>query len=663
MQYKSRFLSGLCIAFLVALLNGLSLTAFIPLFDALGDRSAEFLIQHSKHERKLLQKAVLLHFFKVELPEQIVTQSLTETDWKKYEIPSVPEKISKEQSHIVLDALKDPPITKFSTIDRLNLITIIKWKLKINEAGFRPFDIILTALLIVFPLYLARMIFHLVSIRLIAGTGYMAIRDLRRELYQKLHQLPLYHFYREKTGYLMSRMIHDVELVAAVVSSNMRDSITNIFFLITHVLILIYLNYKLLFISILTVPLILSPVSLFSRKINSSTRRSQDLLAELSGVLQEDISGVRTVRSFAVEKWMNDRFSAKNQRYTWRSFKELFYIRMGPNLVELTSSLVTVGIIGLGAFFIDGVNFSGGEFFAFLLTLLFIIRPIIQLSSMFAKVAQAEAAGERIFELLDSDSDVTDPKNPISKQRMKQGIEFSNVTFVYPKTDKKVLQNVNFKVKAGQTVALVGESGAGKSTLMDLMSRFFDATEGEIRIDGNDIRNFSVHDHRSRIGIVQQENFLFHGTIQANICYGRPNFTVKDAERAARLANAHDFIERFPEGYNTIVGERGVMLSGGQRQRISIARALLYDPEILILDEATSALDTESEQLVQRALSRLFKNRTTFVIAHRLSTIEKADLILVVSAGTIVDQGTHAELLSREGLYARLQQISREAMN
>lgn len=663
MQYKSRFLSGLCIAFLVALLNGLSLTAFIPLFDALGDRSAEFLIQHSKHERKLLQKAVLLHFFKVELPEQIVTQSLTETDWKKYEIPSVPEKISKEQSHTVLDALKDPPITKFSTIDRLNLITIIKWKLKINEAGFRPFDIILTALLIVFPLYLARMVFHLVSIRLIAGTGYMAIRDLRRELYQKLHQLPLYHFYREKTGYLMSRMIHDVELVAAVVSSNMRDSITNIFFLITHVLILIYLNYKLLFISILTVPLILSPVSLFSRKINSSTRRSQDLLAELSGVLQEDISGVRTVRSFAVEKWMNDRFSAKNQRYTWRSFKELFYIRMGPNLVELTSSLVTVGIIGLGAFFIDGVNFSGGEFFAFLLTLLFIIRPIIQLSSMFAKVAQAEAAGERIFELLDSDSDVTDPKNPIIKQRMTQGIEFSNVTFVYPKTDKKVLQNVNFKVKAGQTVALVGESGAGKSTLMDLMSRFFDATEGEIKIDGNDIRNFSVHDHRSRIGIVQQENFLFHGTIQANICYGRPNFTVKDAERAARLANAHDFIERFPEGYNTIVGERGVMLSGGQRQRISIARALLYDPEILILDEATSALDTESEQLVQRALSRLFKNRTTFVIAHRLSTIEKADLILVVSSGTIVDQGTHAELLGREGLYARLQQISREAMN
>ncbi|MBW7858793.1 MAG: ABC transporter ATP-binding protein, partial [Leptonema sp. (in: Bacteria)] len=509
---------------------------------------------------------------------------------------------------------------------------------------------------------LVRLFFLLVSVRLIAGTGYMAIRDLRRELYQKMHALPLYHFYREKTGYLMSRLIHDVELVAAVVSSNMRDSITNIFFLITHVLFLLYLNYKLLFISILTVPLILSPVSLFSRKINSSTRRSQDLLAEMSGVLQEDISGVRTVRSFAVEKWMNERFSAKNQRYTWRSFKELFYIRMGPNLVELTSSLVTVGIIGLGAFFMDGANFTGGEFFTFLLTLLFIIRPIIQLSGMFAKVAQAEAAGERIFELLDAESDVSDSPNPVIKHKMAQGIQYYNVSFKYPKTDKEVLNNVNFEVKAGQTVALVGESGAGKSTLMDLMSRFFDPTSGEIRIDGIDIRNFTVHDHRSRIGIVQQENFLFHGTIQENICYGRPNFTIRDAERAARLANAHDFIERFPEGYNTIVGERGVMLSGGQRQRISIARALLYDPEILILDEATSALDTESEQLVQKALNRLFKNRTTFVIAHRLSTIEKADLILVVSAGTIVDRGTHSELMSREGLYSRLQQISREAM-
>lgn len=662
MQYRSRFFTGLGIAFLVALLNGVSLTAFYPLFDALGDQGERFYIQLSKHERKLLQKAVLIHFYKVELPEQLTGQQLSDRDWKLYLIPEVPEKIREEQSKAVLDALKDPPASRFSAIDRFHLITIVKWKLKINESGYSPRMVIFTALTIVFPIYLLRLVFHLVSVRLIAGTGYMAIRDLRRDLYSRLHELPLNNFYKEKTGYLMSRIIHDVELVAAVISSNMRDAITNIFFILTHVLLLVYLNYKLLFISMLTVPIILSPVSLFSRKINKSTRRSQDLLAELSGVLQEDISGVRTVRSFAVEDWMTSKFRAKNERYTWRSFKELFYIRMGPNLVELMSSLVTIGIIALGAYFIDGVNFTGGEFFAFLLTLLFIIRPIIQLSGMFGKIAQAEAAGERIFELLDSKPDVVDPPAPRPLQKMNQGIEFRNVEFAYPGTDKKVLNGVSFSVKAGQTVALVGESGSGKSTMMDLMARFFDPTAGQILIDGVDIRESRIHDHRSRIGIVQQEVFLFHGTIRENITYGRPGYTVKDAERAARLASAHDFIERFPEGYETVVGERGVMLSGGQRQRISIARALLYNPEILILDEATSALDTESEQLVQKALDRLFRNRTTFVIAHRLSTIEKADLILVVSGGSIVDRGTHADLMQREGLYARLQQISREAM-
>lgn len=662
MKYRSRFLTGLVFAFMVAVLNGVSLTAFYPLFDALGDQGQRFYIQLSKKERKLLQKAVLLHFYRVELPEQLLKNDLTEREWKLYMIPAVPEKIREEQSRAVLEALKDPPAGHFSAIDRLNLITIIKWKLKINESGYSPLKVIYTALAIVFPLYLLRLGFHLISVRLIAGTGYMAIRDLRRDLYSRLHELPLHQFYKEKTGYLMSRIVHDVELVAAVISSNMRDAITNVFFILTHVLLLAYLNYKLLFISILTVPLILSPVSLFSRKINRSTKRSQDLLAELSGVLQEDISGVRTVRSFAVEDWMTEKFRAKNERYTWRSFKELFYIRMGPNLVELMSSLVTIGIIALGAFFIDGVNFTGGEFFAFLLTLLFIIRPIIQLSGMFGKIAQADAAGQRMFELLDSESDVPEPAHPQPLQKMSQGIEFRNVEFIYPGTDKKVLKGISFSVKAGQTVALVGESGSGKSTMMDLMARFFDPTAGQILIDGVDIREFGVHDHRSRIGIVQQEVFLFHGTIRENITYGRPGLTKKDAERAARLANAHDFIERFPDGYETVVGERGVMLSGGQRQRISIARALLYNPEILILDEATSALDTESEQLVQKALDRLFKNRTTFVIAHRLSTIEKADLILVVSGGTIVDRGTHADLMQREGLYARLQQISREAM-
>jgi ATP-binding cassette subfamily B protein/subfamily B ATP-binding cassette protein MsbA len=243
---------------------------------------------------------------------------------------------------------------------------------------------------------------------------------------------------------------------------------------------------------------------------------------------------------------------------------------------------------------------------------------------------------------------------------MNSGIRFEDVHFVYPGTEKEVLKGISFDVPAGSTVALVGESGGGKSTMMDLMARFFDPVTGIISIDGNDIRNFTVKDHRSRVGIVTQEIFLFYGSVHQNISYGR-DLSRDDVIQAARLANAHDFIEALPQGYDTVLGERGFTLSGGQRQRIAIARALLRNPEILILDEATSALDTESERLVQDALSRLFKNRTTFVIAHRLSTIETADIILVISGGQIVERGTHDDLMKNPGMYARLQEIARQA--
>ena len=238
---------------------------------------------------------------------------------------------------------------------------------------------------------------------------------------------------------------------------------------------------------------------------------------------------------------------------------------------------------------------------------------------------------------------------------------FDNILFTYPEADAQVIKGIDLDIPAGTTVALVGESGGGKSTLMDLLARFFDPDQGRILVDGVDIRNFALSDYRSHIGIVQQDTFLFHGSIRENIAYGSPEHDQSEVEKAARLAHAHDFITEMPEGYDTMVGERGVTLSGGQRQRISIARALLHDPEIMILDEATSALDTESERLVQDALERLFKNRTTFVIAHRLSTIEKADIIVVISHGTIEDMGRHEDLMERSGLYARLQQISREA--
>ncbi len=650
LRYKGRLFTGILVSFFVAVLNGLSLTTFVPLFDALGDRNAVFVIQLSDQERQILTYAFN------NIPEY---QFLPET---RPEVPPAPEQIRQPLAKKYLHYLKSKQDYGLSRIRSIQMETLIKWKLKINAAGFSPVKVVYSACLVVLPLYILKLLLHLLSVRLIARTGYRAVRDIRQELYRKAQRLPLTYFYKEKTGLLMSRLINDVEIVAAVISSNLRDAITNFFYIVTHLFLLAYLNYTLLLISALAVPLILSPVTLFSRKIRKSTTRSQELLADLNGHLHEALAGVRVIRSFGMEGYETERFRGVNQKLYWRKFKQEFYLIMGPNLVELSSAMVTIGIIALGAVFMDPANFTDGEFMAFLITLLFIIRPIIQLSSMYSKLQQSSAAGERIFEIMDMEPENRDPVEPLEMEPLTRSIQFNSVRFTYPGTDREVLHGINLNVPAGSTVALVGESGGGKSTLMDLLSRFFEPSSGEILVDGQNIARHRVEEHRSRVGIVQQEIFLFYGSVHENIAYGNDSYSRREVMKAARLAHAHDFIKELPDGYDTILGERGATLSGGQRQRLAIARVLLRDPEILILDEATSALDTESERIVQRALERLFKNRTTFVIAHRLSTIEQADIIVVISQGSIVDMGTHSDLMKREGLYARLQEIARNAV-
>jgi ATP-binding cassette subfamily B protein/subfamily B ATP-binding cassette protein MsbA len=666
LKYRSQFILGLFLAFNVAILNGISLTLFIPLFDALGDKNTKFVITFTQKERDLLQKVIFLSITSSSnlLEFYEFTQNLNQ-DQKKYIVPKPPNKINHELSNRYLYYLNKLPKEKykhFSSLEQLQLKYIIRPKLNINAIGYSALKIVYLSCIIILIVYIIKLFLHLISIRFLAGAGYKAIRDIRKKLYLKLRELPLNYFYKEKTGYVMSRLINDVETIAPVISSNLRDSITNLFYLITHLLLLIYLNYKLFFISFFTVPFILFPMIYLLRKIGKSAFRTQNLLSELSSILQEFLGGIKTIRSFVIEDKTLKQLKEKNQRFSWRSFKEIFYLRMGPNMIELTSTLYTFALIGLGVYYIDHSNFTGGEFFTFLLTTLFIVRPIIQLSSMLGKIQQASVSASRIIEFLNIKPDITNPIKPYPKKPLKDSIIFDNVSFIYPGTTTKVLDNISFEVKIGMTVAIVGESGSGKSTLMDLLARFFDPTEGKILFDGIDIREYDIHDHRSRIGIVQQETFLFYGTIKENIAYGSPNYSMKDIERAARLAYAHDFIMKLPEGYDTIIGERGVNLSGGQRQRIAIARAIYYNPEILIFDEATSALDTKSEKELQKVLDRLFSNRTTFVIAHRLSTIEKADIIIVLSKGKIVDMGTHQSLIKKDGLYAKLQKISREVI-
>lgn len=608
LHYKNRFLLGLLFALLTAVLNGISLTALIPLFDSLGsDRSKRFHLDLTLPEKTILVQEVLMGPDSLDGLERIKRQ-------------------------------------------------IISAKLQINEMtkDMEPRDVVWAVCIAVFPLYLLKLGTYLLSVFCIATAGYKAIRDIRQELFQKVQRLPLTYFYKEKTGLIMSRVINDAEIVAAVISSNLRDAVINFFYVVTHLLILIYLNSELLILACLTIPVVILPVTLFTRKISSSTARFQEKLADLNSHIQEFISGIKVIRTFRQEKQDTLKFKDINNKVYRRTFKGQFYLQMAPSLVELTSSIVVLGYFALGAKFIYSGTFTQGEFMAFLLTLLFLLRPLTQLSQMVGKITQANSAGKRIFEIIDRDSEVEERQGDLILGKIESGIKFEGIHFSYPGTNQQVLKGINLDVKLGETYAFVGTSGSGKSTLMDLIPRFFDPTQGCISIDGKDIRSFSLKSLRSRIGIVTQEIFLFHGTIAENIAYGTGAASRKEVIRAARLANAHDFIKKMENGYDSIIGVRGLDLSGGQRQRLVIARALLRNAEIMILDEATSALDAESERLVSRALERLFKNRTTFIIAHRLSTVRRVKNIVVVEDGEIKEQGDHDELLLQGGVYKKL---------
>lgn len=607
-HYRNRFLLGIVFAFLTALLNGISLSALIPLFDSLGTEMSN-------------------HFqFELTLPEKTILYQ---------------EILFGEE---MLDGL-----------ERAKRY-LISFKLQFNyyTKDFHPRDVVLFVCFAIFPLYLLKLVTYLASVYCLATAGYWAVRDLRQDLFNKVQRLPLTYFYKEKTGLIMSRIINDAEIVSAVISSNFRDAVINLFYVITHLFILVYLNSELLMWALGAIPVVILPVTLFTRKISRSTERFQEKLADLNAHIQEFISGIKVIRIFRGEEFEKNKFIEINQKVFRRTFKGQFYLQLAPSLVELTSSLVVLGFFALGAKYIFSGKFTQGEFMAFLLTLLFLLRPLTQLSQMVGKVAQASSAGKRIFELIDRDSELPVSENQQEFKGLKDSIEFRDIQFMYPGTTIEVLKNLNLKINKGETIAFVGSSGSGKSTLMDLLPRFFEPNGGEILVDGIPLENFSVASIRRSIGIVTQDIFLFHGTIAENISYGTKVTSRKEIVSAARLANAHDFIQTMEKGYDTVLGVRGLNLSGGQRQRLVIARALLRNPDIMILDEATSALDAESEHMVNRALERLFRNRTTFVIAHRLSTIRNVKKIVVLDQGMVKEIGDHDSLIAKDGIYKKL---------
>lgn len=481
-----------------------------------------------------------------------------------------------------------------------------------------------------------------------------AMRDLRRSLFSHLTHLSLDFYHERRAGTLISRLTNDVEAlrstIAVSISNLLKDGLT----LIGTLVIVFVASWKLALFAMIVVPPAALALVVIGRKMRRRSSRAQEKMADLTSVLQESIAGVRVVQAFGMERYEGERFEKANSGY-YGAFVRLRRVSAAAKpLSELAIIVVAVAIAWMGAREIFHVeSLPPSRFFQFVTALLATISPIKSLSEMNSTIAVGMGAADRIFGLLDTPSSIAEKPGAKALAPFADAIRYEDVHFEYDR-GTSVLQGVSFSVRRGEVVALVGASGAGKSTTLDLLARFYDPTGGRLTFDGTDLRDATIRSLRGQLGIVTQETILFHDTVRANIAYGLSESTDEDVERAARAAHAHDFVSRLPEGYETLVGDRGVRLSGGERQRLAIARALLRNPPILLLDEATSALDTESERLVQEALEKLMRDRTVLVIAHRLSTVQHADRILVFDGGCIVQQGTHAELLAAEGPYRRL---------
>jgi len=482
--------------------------------------------------------------------------------------------------------------------------------------------------------------------------GQKVTLDLRSELNEHLQWLPLSFFNQTSTGAMTSRVIVDVTLIASATTDGIFSLIGDSISLVTVLGAAFYIDWKLTLIAAVVFPAAVLPLIQFSKQMRRMTRNTQKQLGGLATLLQETIQGNRVVKAFGMEDYERHRFNSELRRL-FRMYMKVSAIKSFTTpMIELMAAWAVVGAAWYGAASVLSGQRTPGVFAAFFAALLLVYEPFKRLSRTNNSIQQGLAAAERVFEVLDLRTDVPEPAEPQAMAPGAHSISFASVSFRYG--EQWALRNINLEIRAGEVVALVGMSGGGKSTLADLIPRFYDPQEGRIMIDGVDIRRFSLRALRSQIGLVTQHTFLFNDTVRANIAYGSLDKSLDEIVAAAQQANAHNFISRLPNGYDTVVGEMGVRLSGGERQRLAIARALLKNAPILILDEATSALDSEGERLVQEALERLMENRTTLVIAHRLSTVRRADRIAVMVRGRIVEEGTHEELIALGREYRKL---------
>jgi subfamily B ATP-binding cassette protein MsbA len=482
--------------------------------------------------------------------------------------------------------------------------------------------------------------------------GQRIVTDMRNELYRKIQLQPLSFFTKNSTGVLMSRITNDVSYIQGAVSEAVTSILKDSFSVIGLVFVVFYQDWKLALIAMIVFPLAVYPIAQFSRKMRNIATSTQVTMGSLTALLQETISGNRIVKAFGMEKHENERFARENERLFKLTMKSVSVRAISSPFMEFLGGIgIAIVIFYGGSQVIKGTS-TPGTFISFITALLMLYEPVKRLTNVNNTIQQGISGAQRVFEVINTVPEIQNKENAIQLPRIQKGIEISNVSFRYE--ESWVLRDINLSIRAGEVVAFVGMSGGGKTTLVNLIPRFYDVTEGRILIDGIDIRDATIESLRVQIGIVTQQTILFNDTVENNIAYGDIRKSREDIIAAARAADAHDFIMKLPNGYETVIGESGVKLSGGERQRISIARALLKDAPILILDEATSSLDTEAEIEVQAALDLLMKSRTTLVIAHRLSTIRNADRIVALVDGRIVEEGTHEALLAEKGEYYKL---------
>jgi subfamily B ATP-binding cassette protein MsbA len=586
---------------LYAILNGVSVYLTIPLLDTLFQQSKKMLVQHTTTN-----------------PVSSVLP-----DWAI----RIGNEISQKFNELILSGDK---------IDALIKICIL-----------------------VFVAFLFKNIFGYLQAYFLATVEQGTMKDMRDAAYKHLHKLPMSFFKKERVGNLISRITNDVNIIQASISAAFLNMIREPLSIIVFLAIAISISWKLTLLALVILPVSMFIITWIGLKLRKQSYLIQAKMADITSILQETISGVKIVKAFSMEKYENKKFMDET-RYFFRMMLRIVRIRNSSSpITEVLSTAVGVIIIYFGGVLVlKDQSLTASEFMGFLFAIFQLMPPIKELSSVNNRIQESSAAGDRVFEIMDTNPNIVDVKDAVDINKFEDSLILDHVSFHYEDSPDLVLNDVNFSVKRGEIVALVGPSGGGKSTLVDLIPRFYDPTDGKILIDNVNIKNAKIESLRKLMGIVTQETFLFNESIKNNIAYGLGEYPFERIEEAARTANAHNFIMEMPNGYDTVIGERGVKLSGGQRQRISIARALLKNPEIMIFDEATSSLDNESELLVQEAIERLMVNRTTIVIAHRLSTIRNATRIVVLDRGEVIQTGKHDELIKDgKGLYKKLYEM------